>query len=84
MKNSLNTIGNCIAITSTIFQTDEFFRYLSIGLTIISVLVSLIFTIYKWYKTSHADNEIDEEDAKQLLEIADEAIKNIKASINKE
>ena len=78
MDNNLKvtTTTTMIAIATTINQTDDIFKYIQIGLTILSVLISLSYTIYKWYKKANEDNVISGEESKTLWE-------NIKAPLIK-
>lgn len=78
MDNNLKvtTTTTMIAIATTINQTDDIFKYIQIGLTILSVLVSLSYTIYKWYKKANEDKIITGEESKNLWE-------NIKAPLIK-
>ena len=43
-------ILEAVAIGGTAAQTKAIFQFISLGVTIASVLVSLAFTLYKWYK----------------------------------
>lgn len=55
-------------VVLTAIQTNEIFQVVSLVLTIISVCVSLLYTIYKWYKRATSDGKITKEEVEDLKE----------------
>ena len=52
-------------------------------LTIISALVVLAKNIYDWYVKAKKDGKIDAEEGKELIDIVDDGVNNIKDNIKK-
>lgn len=77
--------ADCGAVVFTALQTEEIFQIISLIFTIISIIVSLSFTIYKWYKEAKKDGKITEEEIKELTKkIKDENVDKIIETIEKE
>ena len=82
-KNIISYIGSAIGGIFTIVQSNEIFQLISLILTIISVLVSVAFSIYKWIIMATKDGKIDEEEVDELKNILDENAKNLSAKEDK-
>lgn len=78
MKNNdfLSWTGSALGTILTAIQTNEVFQYISLALTILSTLVAIAFTIYKWWKKANEDGKITPEEI-------DELGKDIKDSLEK-
>ena len=78
MKNNdfLSWNGSAFGTILTAIQTNEVFQYISLALTILSTLVAIAFTIYKWWKKANEDGKITPEEI-------DELGKDIKDSLEK-
>lgn len=78
MKNNdfLSWSGSALGTILTAIQTNEVFQYISLALTILSTLVAIAFTIYKWWKKANEDGKITPEEI-------DELGKDIKDSLEK-
>ena len=76
-KNIISYIGSTLGGIFTIVQSNEVFELISLILTIISVLVSVAFSIYRWIITATKDGKIDEEEVNELTNILDENAKNL-------
>ena len=61
-------IGSIFGTIGTAVQTDEVFRYISLALTILSTLVALIYTIWKWWRKAKQDGKITEEEVDELID----------------
>lgn len=67
MKNDLiSWSGSLFGIIFTAIQTDQIFQYISFGLTILSTLVAIAYTIWKWYKKAKEDGTITADEIKEL------------------
>ena len=66
--NPLNYGMNILGFCFTAIQTDRLLSYISLALTIIATIVSIAFTIYKWYNKAKADGHIDKEEVDDLLD----------------
>ena len=60
--------GTAVGTVCTIVQTQEIFQWISLGLTILSTLVAIAFTCWKWYKKASADGKITKEEVDELLD----------------
>ena len=58
--------GSVFGTILTAIQTNEVFQYIQLALTILSTLVAIGFTIWKWWKKASQDGKIDEEEVKEL------------------
>lgn len=68
--------GTVFGSIFTALQTNEVFQYISLGLTILSTVLAIAFTIYKWYKKASADGEITPEECEELKEDLEETLKD--------
>lgn len=71
-----------VAIGGTAAQTKQIFQFISLGVTIASVLVSLAFTLFKWYKEAKKDGKITKEEIAEAVEHTANAIDNINNAVN--
>lgn len=83
MKGRLDYITDATAVVFTITQTEEVLKIISIVLTTISILISLSFTLWKWWKEAKKDSKIDSEELKDLAQIGLEAKQSIEDTIEK-
>ena len=79
----LDIVGITFQSLLTIAQTDEIFRIISLVLTIISAVVVLARNIYEWYIKAKKDGKIDANEGKELIDIVDDGVNNIKDNIKK-
>ena len=61
-------IGSGISTILTVAQTNEIFQLIQIILTSIAVLVSLGYTIWKWWKNAKKDGKIEQDEVDELFE----------------
>lgn len=87
----IDYIGDGIGVLFTAIQTEQVFKIISLVITIISITVSLAYTLYRWYKDAKKDGKIDAEEikeaGKEIFNSANkisEAIKSSKDSKEKE
>lgn len=77
MKQRVDYLTNLIAAVGTTVQPEEIFQWISFILTIVSVALSICFTIYQWWKAASADGKITASEAAELVGIVEEAKENI-------
>lgn len=75
-------ILEAVAIGGTAAQTKAIFQFISLGVTIASVLVSLAFTLYKWYKEAKKDGKITKDEVMQAVEHTAKAVDSIKGAVD--
>ena len=74
MKDTaVGAIGCTFEAVLTITQTNEVFQLISLIATIVSTLVVLLFTVWKWYKKATSENsdggkDITKEEIKDLVD----------------
>ena len=55
-----------ICMFNTILQSDEVLKYINLVITILIGVVSLSYTIYKWYKRAKEDGKISSDEIEEL------------------
>lgn len=67
-KENLTYLTNSFALVLSAIQDNPIFQAVSFILTILSFLVSIAYTIYKWYVKAKKDGKITLEEIKELHE----------------
>ena len=67
-KDFISWLGTIFGSIFTAIQTDIVLKYVQLGLTILSTLVALVYTIWKWWKKSKADGKITEDEINDLVD----------------
>ena len=62
------------AIALAIAQNEALLKYIQLGLGIFATLVSLAFTIWKWWKKASEDGKITKEEVDDLIDELNEDI----------
>ncbi len=81
-EKPVNYIASAIACITTAVQSNEIFSYVSLLLTILSIVVSLAFTIYRWYKVATADGKINKEEIDEIMKNINEGVNDLNAAVN--
>ena len=81
-EKPINYIASAVACITTAMQTNEIFSYVSLSLTILSIVVSLAFTIYRWHKTATDDGKIDKEEIDYLMHNINDSINDLNDAVN--
>lgn len=81
-EKPINYVASAIACITTALQTNEIFSYVSLSLTILSIVVSLAFTIYRWYKAATSDGKIDKEEIDDLMHNINDSINDLNDAVN--
>lgn len=68
-KNIVGWVASGVAGILTTLQENPVIQVISFCLTILSVLVSLAYTLWKWYRRAKADKKITEEEVEEGLQI---------------
>lgn len=64
-------------------QPDEILKYVNLSLAILSALVALLFTFWKWWKEAKKDGKITPDEVGDVLDDVSGIIDNTKDSIGK-
>lgn len=83
MKNndSLSWLGCGLSAVFTGLQTEELFRIIQLVLTCLATVVTLAFTIYKWWKKAKEDNKITFDELAEGANIVSKGIDDIQKQI---
>lgn len=68
--------GNSVAVIFTAVQQNQILQTISFILTIISVIITIAFTIYKWYRKAKADGKITPDEIKELHDDLKDVLKD--------
>lgn len=71
----LSWTGSVFGTILTAIQSDQIFQYISLALTILSTLIAISYTIWKWWRKAKEDGKIDEEEVKDLVDQIDDIVK---------
>ena len=80
MKEHLDILGIGLQAIFTAIQTDEVLRWISFGFTLVSVILTIAYNIWRWWKKSKEDGKISMKEVDELGEIikdGSESLKNI-------
>ena len=69
MKNDILTYSlDGTGLVLSAIQTNEIMQFISFSISILACLVSIAFTIYKWYNKAMEDGKIDNKEVDELLD----------------
>ena len=80
MKEHLDILGIGLQAIFTAIQTDEVLRRISFGFTLVSVILTIAYNIWRWYRKSKEDGKISMKEVDELGEIikdGSDALKDI-------
>lgn len=69
--------GTAVCLTNTATQENPVLQYINLGITIAVGLVTLAYTLYKWYKKASEDGKITHEEVNDLFEEVGEAVEDL-------
>ena len=71
--------GSIFTAAMSTIQTNEIFQIIEVVLASISFVVSIAYTVYKWYLKAHEDGKITKDEVKDLVDdVKDEIDKHKK------
>lgn len=80
MKEHLDILGIGLQAIFTAIQTDEVLRWISFGFTLVSVILTIAYNIWRWWRKSKEDGKISIDEVDELGEIikdGSDSLKNI-------
>ena len=80
MKEHLDILGIGLQAIFTAIQTDEVLRWISFGFTLVSVILTIAYNIWRWWKKSKEDGKISMNEVDELGDIikdGSDSLKNI-------
>ena len=75
-KDLFSWTGTAIGTILTAIQENPVMQYIQLGLTILSTLVAIAFTIWKWWKKAKQDGKIDDEEVDELIDNVNNHLNN--------
>ena len=69
MKEHLDILGIGLQAIFTAVQTDEVLRWISFGFTLLSVILTIAYNIWRWYRKSKEDGKISMKEVDELGDI---------------
>ena len=69
MKEHLDILGIGLQAIFTAIQTDEVLRWISFGFTLVSVILTIAYNIWRWYRKSKEDGKITKDEVDELVDI---------------
>lgn len=69
MKEHLDILGIGLQAIFTAVQTDEVLRWISFGFTLLSVILTIAYNIWRWYRKSKEDGKISMKEVDELVDI---------------
>lgn len=80
--NKINLACNSIAVLFTAVQADQTLQLVSFILTMLSIIVSLSFTLWKWIKEAKKDGTISPDEIMEGADIINDHLDKIKDAVN--
>lgn len=77
-KGLVAWLSSGIAMVFTSVQPDVVLQYVSLALTIISVLVSVAFSLWRWWKEAKKDGKLTDEEIEEGLKIISKGVEDMK------
>ena len=81
MKDNIDLFTNGLAVVCTAIQPDYVLKIISLVLTLVSIAVSLAFTVWRWHKSAMADGKIDKKEIDELSHDVTGAVDDAKKAV---
>lgn len=78
MKEHLDILGIGLQAIFTAIQTDEVLRWISFGFTLVSVILTIAYNIWRWWKKSKEDGKISMDEVDELVDIVKDGSDSLK------
>ena len=76
MNDNADIICNSIAVVGTAVQTDQILRWISLAITILSVIISIVQRIIIWHRKAKEDVKITSDEIKTVVDDVSQIIKD--------
>lgn len=77
METSVVIGADATAAVFTAIQPNEILQWISLVLTIIATAISIVLSVWRWWKSAKKDGKIDEKELKDLQDIFDDSSKKL-------
>ena len=82
--DNLDLVCVGVGVAGTVMQTQEILSWISLGLTIASTIVCIVYRVWKWYEDAKKDGKITADEVKDLADDLSEEAEKTSAKVNKE
>lgn len=83
MQNDYQSyVCNGVGVVFSAIQTNEVLSWISWIITLLATLLSISFTLWKWYRKAKEDGKITKEEIDELGDIIDDASEKLKGDNN--
>lgn len=79
----ISWIGTGLTAITAYLQVNDIAKYIVFALGVASGFLSIIYTIYKWYKRASADKKLSKDEVNELIDIIGQANEKIEAAVAK-
>jgi len=83
-KNNLGYIFTTMNIILTTTQENPIYQIISLIITILGGIITILFTIYKWYKEANKDGKITKDEVDKLADDVGDEVKTLTDKVKKE
>ena len=80
---AVSAVSSSVCTMLAGLQVDEMLRYVNLALAVLSALVAIAFTIWKWWHEAKKDGKITANEANDVLDDITDIIDETKESIGK-
>lgn len=80
---AVSAVSSSVCTMLAGLQVDEMLRYVNLALAVLSALVAIAFTIWKWWHEAKKDGKITPNEVSDVLDDVTEIIDGTKESIGK-
>lgn len=84
LRDALEIGGNGLMYILTATQTKNVFEFISLGLSIAISILIIISKVVSWIKKSKADGKITADEVKEVIDIINDGVDDVKNKIDKE
>lgn len=75
--------GTAVTAVLTAFQYDEMLKWINLILSIVTALVTIAYTIYRWYKRAKKDGKVTIDEVGELLDEVHTELDKTKENLDK-
>lgn len=78
---AVSAVSSSVCMTLAGLQVDEILRYVNLALAVLSAIVAIAFTCWKWWHEAKKDGRITPDEVKDVLDDVGNIIDDTKESI---
>lgn len=81
-KFNIGYLTTLFSLFLTSFQYNEIFQVIQLVLTIVSLLITIAYSVWTWYKKAAADGKITTDEIKDGINIVADGVEEIKDAVD--